>query len=333
MSTQVTDVPPNGNGEHTEPEQPQSTTTAVVQPEQPKAEAPKEEGPKRAPMGFGKMGVILTSLNELWQLAKIILESGMAPRGLNTVAKVTVAIQFGAEFGVPPLAAVRGVAVIEGQPSWKGDMALALCRASGLLDNFKKWHEGEGMKRKAIVVSKRKDDPEPMRTEFNVDDAILAGLWGMTSRNGEPMPWKQYPDRMLYYRALGFNLRDNFPEVMMGTVTAEERADYPPATDVTPISATSAPRALAAAPPPDPLLVGLGLVTGTAPAAKPPAEEAFVLVDPPKPAEEAKPTRIAQKDCSHPEMPPSRIPAGKTRACPDCLGELQGDPLPRRSRK
>lgn len=330
MSTQVTDVPTNGNGEH-EPDEPQSTTTPVAAPEQPKAEAtkepPKEEGPKRPPMGFGKTGVILTSLNELWQLAKIILESGMAPRGLNTVAKVTVAIQFGAEFGVPALASVRGVAVIEGQPSWKGDMALALVRSSGLCSAYKKWFEGEGMKRKAFVATQRVDSGEPFVTEFSVDDAVLAGLWGMTSRSGEPMPWKQYPDRMLYYRALGFNLRDNFPEVMMGTVTAEERADYPPATDVTPISATSAPRALAAAPPPDPLLASIGVVQAKA---APPAEEAFVLVDPPKPAARAARARKAKPpkvDCAHPTIKPSDIPAGETRRCPGCFEELRRDPV------
>jgi hypothetical protein len=39
-------------------------------------------------------------------------------------------------------------------------------------------------------------------------------------------PWTQYPRRMLQMRARGFALRDAFPDVLRGLVTAEEAADY-----------------------------------------------------------------------------------------------------------
>jgi hypothetical protein len=53
-----------------------------------------------------------------------------------------------------------------------------------------------------------------------VAEAKKAGLWG---KGG---PWTQYPRRMLQMRARGFALRDAFPDVLRGLVTAEEAADY-----------------------------------------------------------------------------------------------------------
>jgi predicted ATPase len=54
-----------------------------------------------------------------------------------------------------------------------------------------------------------------------VADAKKAGLWGKTG------PWSQYSKRMLQLRARGFALRDAFPDVLKGLVTAEEAQDYP----------------------------------------------------------------------------------------------------------
>lgn len=286
---------------------------------------------KKGPIGFGKAGVILSTLAELWRFAEVVWESGLAPRGLDTVAKITIAIQFGAEFGVPPMASIRGVAVINGMPGWKGDMALALVRASGKCADYEARLEGEGDEREAVVVSRRADSAKPMVTRFSVEDAKTAGLWGMTGKKGDPMPWTQYPERMLHYRALGFNLRDNFPEVMMGTATAEELGDY----NVIDVQATSssseaapARPALAAAPPPDELLVSLGLQGQQ-----------------PTPAEVVAPTRKAKKAaattpmsapsvdpavCEHKALPPIRLAGlqpGKSMTCPDCHTDLHGDPI------
>jgi hypothetical protein len=59
--------------------------------------------------------------------------------------------------------------------------------------------------------------------QFSVADAKRAGLWGKSG------PWTQYPRRMLQLRARGFALRDAFPDVLKGLVTAEEAQDYPQA--------------------------------------------------------------------------------------------------------
>jgi hypothetical protein len=60
-----------------------------------------------------------------------------------------------------------------------------------------------------------------MRTSFSVADAKRANLWGKKG------PWTQYPARMLKWRARGFNLADNFGEVLKGLKTIDELMDTP----------------------------------------------------------------------------------------------------------
>jgi hypothetical protein len=73
----------------------------------------------------------------------------------------------------------------------------------------------------AYCEAKRRGYERPTLTSFSVADAKKAGLWGKSG------PWTQYPKRMLQLRARGFALRDAFPDVLKGLVTAEEAQDYP----------------------------------------------------------------------------------------------------------
>jgi hypothetical protein len=72
----------------------------------------------------------------------------------------------------------------------------------------------------AVCVAKRKGR-KPVTARFSVEDAKRAGLWGKQG------PWSAYPKRMMQMRARGFALRDAFPDVLKGMITAEEAQDYP----------------------------------------------------------------------------------------------------------
>jgi hypothetical protein len=69
------------------------------------------------------------------------------------------------------------------------------------------------------VASLRDGDDMPKFTRFTIADAKQARLWG---KDG---PWQTYPKRMLMWRARGFNLRDNFGDVLKGLHTTEEARD------------------------------------------------------------------------------------------------------------
>ena len=171
-------------------------------------------------MNYGKLGVQLASLDEAYRFAKYVVAAGFAPRGLEKPESVLIAMQHGAELGMTPMQALQSIAIVNGRPSIYGDAALALVRGSKLCERYTQTMTGTGDERKAVVYTKRVDGCEVL-TEFSVADAKRAGLWGKSG------PWSQYPERMLLFRARGFNLRDNFGDVLKGLRTTEELQDIP----------------------------------------------------------------------------------------------------------
>jgi hypothetical protein len=131
-----------------------------------------------------------------------------------------LAIQHGAELGLSPMQSLQSIAVVNGRPSVYGDTALAVCKGSPVCEWVRETIEGEGEHMVAVCQAKRRGDAQPVESRFGVAEAKKAGLWGKQG------PWTQYPRRMLQMRARGFALRDAFPDVLRGLVTAEEAADY-----------------------------------------------------------------------------------------------------------
>ena len=161
-------------------------------------------------------GLVLTNLADMRTAAQIIFQSKLAPEALKTPEQIFVCLQLGAEIGLRPMQALNNVYVVRGRPVIWGDVALGLVKRSGLLDIFTEKIEGEGDAMVATVQSLRKGDDREVTSTFSVSDAKLAGLW---KKSG---PWTTHPKRMLKYKARAFNLRDNFPDVLMGMHLAEE---------------------------------------------------------------------------------------------------------------
>lgn len=168
---------------------------------------------------IGERGVEIKSIEEAIRFATCVAQSGLAPKGFEKVEAIVIAVQMGAEIGLSPMAALQNVAVINGKPGIYGDAALAVVRGSGLCESYSQDVAGEGDAKMATVITKRKGAAEPIVSTFSVADAKRAALWGKAG------PWTQYPQRMLMWRARGFNLRDNFGDVLKGMKTVEELQD------------------------------------------------------------------------------------------------------------
>ncbi len=199
--------------------------------------------------------VALETMEDALRYAKVIAASGLLPASFlrsdaDPTAAAFVAIQLGAEVGLSPMASVQNIAVINGKPGLYGPAMLAVVEASGKLENFKEWIDGEGDKMVAHCLVKRFGRPE-RDTTFSWADAVKANLVGKRG------PWTEYPKRMMQARARSFALRDVFPDVLAGlSQSVEELADIP----AEPRDVTPAPERppLSAQPP--------------SPAAKPPLE-------------------------------------------------------------
>ena len=174
-------------------------------------------------------GFAPVTLDEAMKFSEMLAKSSMVPRAYQGKAEdILVACQWGREIGLAPMQALQNIAVINGKPSVYGDAAMALVQASPVCEDIEEYFEDEGtVNPVAICVAKRRGR-KPVVVKFSVEDAKRAGLWGKQG------PWQAYPKRMMQMRARGFALRDAFPDVLKGLITAEEAADYPESKDSTP---------------------------------------------------------------------------------------------------
>lgn len=167
-------------------------------------------------------GLALASFDDAFRFAKMVANSDFAPKDFRGKPEsCMLAIQHGSEIGLSPMQALQNIACINGRPAIWGDAALAVAMASSVCEYVREYIEGDGDQAVAVCEAKRRGYEKPTVARFSMADAKRAGLAGKSG------PWTQYPRRMLQLRARGFALRDAFPDVLKGLVTAEEAQDYP----------------------------------------------------------------------------------------------------------
>jgi hypothetical protein len=167
-------------------------------------------------------GFAPVTLDEAMRFSEMLSKSQMVPKAYQGKPEdVLVAVQWGKELGLAPLQALQNIACINGKPSVYGDAAMALVQASSVCEGIEEFFEGEGTPNPIAVCVAHRRNRTPVTAKFSVEDAKRAGLWN------KPGPWQAYPKRMMQMRARGFALRDAFPDVLKGLITAEEAQDYP----------------------------------------------------------------------------------------------------------
>jgi hypothetical protein len=173
-------------------------------------------------------GLALATFDDAWRFWQMVAKTDFAPKDFKSKPEACLlAGQHGAELGLGPMQSLQCIAVINGRPSIWGDAALALVQSSAVCEYVSETVEGDADAMVATCEAKRRGYPKATVVRFSVADAKKAGLWGKSG------PWSQYPRRMLQLRARGFALRDAFPDVLKGLVTAEEAQDYPQAEPLT----------------------------------------------------------------------------------------------------
>jgi hypothetical protein len=242
-------------------------------------------------------GISLVSLADYLEFGKMVANTEFAPKAMRgKPADCALATIYGSELGVTPMAALQNICVINGKPSVFGDLLLALCMASPLCAYVKEKVEGEGDAMVATCETLRRGYESPTVRTFSMADAKNAGL---LQKDG---PWKQYTSRMLAMRARGFALRDAFPDILRGVISAEEAQDYqtitvdsssvvttPPGWAVSKDQPTGSTKRLSSKETP----------TGTTPPQDPAtidAKQATIAREQRKPAEEAERNGLADSD-------------------------------------
>lgn len=153
-----------------------------------------------------------------------------------TEARATMVVLQGMELGLPPMASVQLIAMINGRMTVHSEGVPGILLARG----FKIKQEFVGTQYEddfAAVCTLTRPDGEVNVTRFSVSDAKEAGLWQTSptvKKKGRDKstydapndsPWFKYRKRMLWARALGFNSKDFASDAMKGLAVAEEVED------------------------------------------------------------------------------------------------------------
>ena len=141
----------------------------------------------------------------------IFARSGILPKSFDTAEKVYTAMKYAKEIGlVGELAALRNIYVVNGMPSVWGDLPLALCLKSGLLETISESFDEKTGNAKCIVKRKNFD---PIERNFSIDDSKKANIFKNV--------WNTFPKRMAQMRARSHSLKDAFPDVLLGISISE----------------------------------------------------------------------------------------------------------------
>jgi len=197
-------------------------STGIVKAEETKAV--EGEVVQTRPMGLALRG---ETFEELRRQAVALSPSNLIPKHLRsqnkdekmaqqeTLANVTLVLAYGAELGLGAVASLSGIAVVNGRPFAESQTLAAAVRASGLCLYLRRTEAAGG---KVTWETHRRGEPTPESRTFTWEMAGKAGLSGRDT-------YKAHPERMLSARALGWLLRDVYPDVTKGVGSEAERED------------------------------------------------------------------------------------------------------------
>lgn len=139
--------------------------------------------------------------------AKALADSGLLPQQYRKQpANLLYAIEYAEMLGLPPMAAITGIHVIDGKPTASAGLISGLVRRAG----HRLRVSGDDTHAVAEIV--RCDDPEfTFRAEWTIDRARQAGL---LEKKGDT--WQRYPAAMLKARVVTEVARDAAEEALSG---------------------------------------------------------------------------------------------------------------------
>jgi len=190
-------------------------------------------------------GIQVSTIGDLIAFAKMILASGMAPKGLDTIDKVCVALEAGMELGFGLMQSLSAIGVVNGRPVVYGEAGRALIHSYDLMDDLREgFRFGDGSLThldpawleepktvpddlEAIVEVKRKGTRGWFRGTFSVAQSKAAGLWLRKTNTGKDTPWVTYWPDQLAWKARWRADRQAFADVLRGVRYREEVEDYP----------------------------------------------------------------------------------------------------------
>lgn len=169
-------------------------------------------------------GLAAFTYEDLWQFSSRLAETQFVPKDFfKKPGDVMAAILFGHELGIKPIAALQGIAVINGRPSLWGDLMMAVVQAHPAYE----WHKEhwDETRKCATFYLKRKGVPEAMVCKWDQADTERAGFKTKDT-------YARFPQRMHRHRARDHACRNLFADALKGMISRELADDE--SIDITP---------------------------------------------------------------------------------------------------
>jgi hypothetical protein len=170
------------------------TTTAIV--------------PRREPES------LVPDAKNMSEISKMLLDSGMwpslKPRGIPGVFAV---IEYGRELGIPPVAALNTMAIVNGRLTMEAKALLAVANQRAGVT----W-KVESLTAKGCAMTFFRPGFEPIKVSFDEADAKAAGLLGKDN-------WNHYAKDMYFARTGSRGVRQIAPDAVLGLYAIEEMQD------------------------------------------------------------------------------------------------------------
>ena len=169
------------------------------------------------------------SLEEVKTIGTVFHQSGMF-KDMRPAAQAITKILAGQELGIPPMQAMQGYHIVDGNPRLSAGLIGALVKRSGRYD-YRIIEANDTVCHIRWFQAKRDGSLEAVGdSEFTLLEAQTAGLATRTN-------WKTYAEDMLFARALTRGARRYCPDVFHGAVytlgeEAEDQAERPQPVEV-----------------------------------------------------------------------------------------------------
>ena len=139
------------------------------------------------------------------------INSRLLPPHIRTVDQAEIIVGIGKEIGLPPIAALRSISLINGVPTVSPAMMIALANSRNLIEDMK-FQKSDDV---ATVTVLRRGRKTPHVETFTIQDAEKLGLLGKDN-------YKKQAKTMLLWRAVAAAMRVVFPDVIYGLYSPEE---------------------------------------------------------------------------------------------------------------
>ncbi len=162
-------------------------------------------------------------LKRSYTAAKYLASSDIVPGTYKKPENCLIALEYANRTGLSPLTVMQNLYMVQGKPSWSGQMCIALINGCGRFTPLEFEFVGEinTDSHGCYAHAKRLDNGKDY-----VSDIVTIGMAkaeGWYNKSGSK--WKTMPIQMMMYRAGAFFGRVHCPDVLLGMPTVEEVND------------------------------------------------------------------------------------------------------------